>query len=610
MINKYILFILVGFALLSSSFIMGQNTESDATYFDQTKEYMLNADGSWSYHYQHRIKINTYYAFHNLYGEEFIVYNPLFQTLKINKSVTTMADGKQIASPANAFNEILPTFAANVPAYNHLREMVVTHTGLERGATLEFEYTLTSKKGFSSVMSGYEQLLMNSAINKLTFVINVPAGATINFEQFNIATKPIVERTANRVIYKWILSDLPAASREDFRPKEQQNRPAIVFCASNKPMDVMSVFASQDAFKCEATEQIKEFAVKTIAETDSPLVKALKLQEKVVNELNTWPIPLQIIGYRLRNLSQIWQSNGGIEAEKVMILTAMLRSLNIQAEPVTVIADRYYSKKTLNTALFERFLVKVNIPGLEPVFLSPTQTDMQNNRYVLAGKRIFSLVPGKAQSSEVLKNNTNMLSLLGNLTLSSDLNISGNLKAEFLGRMNPWLKLEKDTSYVNAMLSGTLGKGKITNLVKGNADPDFSSFNFSVSAPAYISQKANYLFLKFPVLSAGSESWHMKELNSKRNEAFEIPYHLTESYDLYFTLPENYALATDPLSVNVTNEFGAIEISISSEGNQLHMVRKLTISNTFVSIEKYDTFRTFINLWNNTKYREVVLIRS
>ena len=35
-------------------------------------------------------------------------------------------------------------------AYNHIKEMVITHTGLELGATIYLDYTLSSKPSFLS----------------------------------------------------------------------------------------------------------------------------------------------------------------------------------------------------------------------------------------------------------------------------------------------------------------------------------------------------------------------------------------------------------------------------------------------------------------------------
>jgi len=604
MIHKLILLALSLFAGIT---VIAQEGKSDAVYQDQTKEYTLNKDGSWTYHYSHKLLINTYLAFHNLYGEDFIVYDPAFQKLKVNRSVTTMADGKQVDSPENAYNELLPGFAANVPTWNRLREMVVTHTALERGASIDFDYTLTTAKGYTQSMMGNEQLWMNSPVKKLTFIIHVPSGASFNYEQFGFQTKPSIVKGGGKTTYTWILNDLPAAMREDFRPKELQNRSRIVFVASVKKADAVAIFATQEAFKCEIPADVKAEVTNAISGIEKPLLKVLKLQEKVANELNTWQVPLQYSAYKLRNVASIWQSNGGTEAEKAVLLTAILRSLNIQAEPVAVVADRFYSKKVASPAIIERFLVKVSLPGMEPVFLSPTQSDQQDLKYTLVGRRIILLVPGKIQPSEVITEPKNLLALSGNLALTEDLSLNGKLSLELGGRLNPWLKLQKDSTSASTMLSGALGNGKITNIVKGKTDIDLSTFSFQVTSGSFATEKADHIFLKLPAMPNGSDSWHMTELVSSRTEPLEIPFTLNESYDLFITIPEGMALVSPAATTKLNNDYGSIEMSISAEGKQLHIVRKINITNTTVSVEKYDSFRAMINSWNSKKYREVVL---
>lgn len=604
MINKIFILATILFIGLASA---AQEAKSDAVYLEQTKEYTLHKDGSWSYHYSHKLLINTYFAFHNLYGEDFIVYDPAFQNVKINRSVTTMADGKQVATPENAYNELLPGFAANVPAWNRLREMVVTHTALERGATIDFDYTLLSDKSYTQALMGNEQLLMNSPVNKLRFIINVPSGASVNFEVFNISTKPSVVKQGGKTTYTWVLNDIPAALREDFRPRELQNRPRILFVANTKSSDVVAGFCSQQALKCEIDADVKSAAAIAVSGIDKPVLKALKLQEMVASELNLWQVPLQHSGYKLRNVSAIWQSNGGTEAEKAVLLTAMLRSQGIQAEPVAVVAERYYSKKVVSPALFERFLVKISPQGMLPLFLSPTQPENQDLRFSLAGKRILSLIPGKVQPTEVINESPNVLSLSGNLELATDLNLKGNLSLELGGRLNPWLKLQKDTTFTSAMLSIALGNGKISDIVKGKTDIDLSSFSFNASAGSFASEKAGHVFLKFPAIASGSDSWHMTELLSKRNEPLEIPFTINEAYDFFISLPENMVLVSAPASLHLNNEFGSIESSVSAEGNRLHIVRKLVILKTIVPVEKYETFKMLMNSWNSKKYREIIL---
>ncbi len=602
--NKILVIFLAIFPSLAT---LAQEVTSDGIYQEQKKEYTLNKDGSFTYHYSHKLLINTYYAFHNLYGEDFIVYDPAYQKLKINRSVTTMADGKQVATPENAYNELLPRFAANVPAWNRLREMVVTHTALERGASIDFDYLLTTAKGYAPALMVNEVLLMNSPVKKLTLIVNVPSGSSFNYGQFGFVSKPIVLKQGGKISYTWTLTDLPAALREDFRPQEQQNRPRIVFVASVKKMDALAGFASQEAFKCDATKDIKEETASAVKGIEKPLLKALKLQEKVAGELNTWQIPLQYSGYKVRNAEATWQSNGGTETEKAVLLTAMLRSLNIQAEPVAVMAERFYSKKTVSPALIEHTLVKVSIEGLEPIFLSPTQPESQDLRYLLAGKRIISLVPGKTQLSEVIGEPKNLLELSGNMKLDEALSLSGNMNLEAGGRLNPWLKLQKDSAYASSMLSAAFGSGKITDIVKGKTDIDLSSFSFKASAGSFASEKAGHVFLKLPAIPTGSDSWHTTELVSTRVEPLEIPFPINESYDLFITIPEGMKLVSPESNLNLTNDFGSMSVSISAEGNQLHIVRKLSVLKTEVPVEKYDAFKAMINTWNSKKCREVVL---
>ena len=121
--------IISAFAIFAVTAAVAQN--SDATLNSVTETYTLNSDGSIDYDYFKSLTYNTQFAFNSLFGETFIVYNPEFQTLKINECYTIQSDGTRIDAPANAFNEVLPSAAANSSAYNGLREMVVTHTGLE-----------------------------------------------------------------------------------------------------------------------------------------------------------------------------------------------------------------------------------------------------------------------------------------------------------------------------------------------------------------------------------------------------------------------------------------------------------------------------------------------
>jgi hypothetical protein len=90
-----------------------------------------------------------------------------------------------VQSPKNAFNEVLPFQAADAPAYNNLREMVITHVGLEIGAVVELDYTLHSVAGFMPIFSCNMVLNESSPIKDLEIVVKVPTGNQFNYEIIN-----------------------------------------------------------------------------------------------------------------------------------------------------------------------------------------------------------------------------------------------------------------------------------------------------------------------------------------------------------------------------------------------------------------------------------------
>ena len=159
--TKSLTILLLLAALFLSYQTSAQDEKYDAWYISLLKEYTLNSDGSMDFRYIKQQKLLTYRAFHNLYGETLIIYNPTFQKVKINEVYTMMADGKKIAAPQNSFNEVLPGYAANAPAYNSLREMVITHTGLERNAIINLDYHLHTGKGVFPALTGNELLAEN-----------------------------------------------------------------------------------------------------------------------------------------------------------------------------------------------------------------------------------------------------------------------------------------------------------------------------------------------------------------------------------------------------------------------------------------------------------------
>ena len=126
-------YIIVLVALVMTNIAVAQH---DANFNKIKRTYTVNDDGTVDYNYRKELKVISLRSFFSVYGETFIVYNPEFQTLRINESYTVRKDGSRVTTPQNAFVEQLPSNCTNCERYSGMKEMVVVHTALEYGATI------------------------------------------------------------------------------------------------------------------------------------------------------------------------------------------------------------------------------------------------------------------------------------------------------------------------------------------------------------------------------------------------------------------------------------------------------------------------------------------
>lgn len=159
----------------------------EAVYKNVEKIYTFDAEGACEFRFRSALRVNTLFAMNELCGETFVVYNPKFQRVKINEAYTIMADGTRIDVPRNAFNTVLPKCASDAPAFNFLRELVITHTALEPGATVFLDYSVfyASVEGmlfdeYADMPFPCDRLVLNFNGSQTEF-FNVPARSRETF---------------------------------------------------------------------------------------------------------------------------------------------------------------------------------------------------------------------------------------------------------------------------------------------------------------------------------------------------------------------------------------------------------------------------------------------
>jgi hypothetical protein len=591
--------------LLTPDLIFAQDENYDAVYLQLKKEYTLNPDGSIDYRYTKKQKLQTYRSFHNLYGETFIVYHPDFQSLKVNEVYTVMADGKKNPSPANAFNEILPGFAANAPAYNKLREMVITHSGTERNAVLNLDYTLHSKKGFYPCLMGNDLLCEVEPVKELTYIIRVPSESKLNYSIRNSKGTPVVTKEGEFQVYTWKYTDVPAISAEDFQVGGNDLYPRLIFSSAPNRNAVYEGLAQKVSASYELNGEMKQMIATLSSQVKDKIDLVLKLQETVVNEFRLYAVPLRYTGFTCRPARETWSSNGGTLLEKAVLLTALLKEAGfIETTPGLIVRASLFDETIGSLLDVEDIFVRVRTE--EGTFwLTVSALNSQNLTNINPGKIFIELTSpvisvGKSSTS-VAK-----VKLDGSFSVNEKNQLNGSVTCSESTGSNPYLLLMRNKDKAKTLFVGGLSSSDLKDPVTINAGKDESSMSYTVSKEKPFRNDSDYYFLQLPLVSNGIDGFGIHLLPKNRITPFEISCTMEESDNFTYLLPEGLKPFLPEETKKVKNSAGEFIWEVKTSGRKVTIHRYLNLYKRMIEPSEYPEFKALMDHWNADRYREVV----
>lgn len=332
----------IGVLALLLSMALTAQAAPEARFGKLSKTYTLHADGSQELRVQKELTLYTHAAMNSLYGETFIVYNPQYQQLEIHDSYTQQKDGTIIRTPANAFVEVLPSAAANAPAYNGLKEMVVVHTGLELGATICLDYSIKSRAGYLPELDICCPIKELSPIDEFTFRIEVPEGKTLHYELLNASARPAEANKDGMKSITWKLKNVEPrpysypSLRSSLGLVQQAASgmmPVLVASTWTNYADALKALTRQFAAGDRTVVENKLTELKQVAQKDSTdLRTAIAAYMDRLYRSNQCKVSLGETGYRLRPASEVIRSAYGTQAELVNLDVTLQKAAGLKAE--------------------------------------------------------------------------------------------------------------------------------------------------------------------------------------------------------------------------------------------------------------------------------------
>jgi len=449
---------LFSLAILAASLLFslpsGLQPEHDARYLKVAIAYELNDDGSWDMTCEQRARLDTYFAVNRALGETFIVYNPEFQKLEVLKSETTMADGRKVPSPENAYNEVLPFAAHHFADFSHLREMVVTHTGLERGAVIDLKYRIHTRAGFLPAFAGREVLARPFPVDAYSLEIRIPATKQLFFAaggfDGEIASEIVSDQALKKYLFRF--SGLAPLPREPLAVAGSE--PFLAFALT--PDWAAALPLAEESLVLPAVLADKVGKLKTQHPALPELLAAL--QKIAASEIRNCSLGVEATGWHSRPLERVVQSNYATRLEKALLLGAMLKKAGLDAEMLAVAAGPGLAAPAATPLQVGEFWLKVPAAG---AFLDPCREQHEFFPYALQGRDAWNFASGSLEKLPLSTWESNVVGVTGRVQLSAD-KASGTLVVAARGMFHHYNEAAADHgTFIAAILKGIFPVEKV-----------------------------------------------------------------------------------------------------------------------------------------------------
>ena len=576
--------------------------ESDAVVLKQLREYTLNADGSLLLRVHEQKKLLTGFAMNRLLGETFIPFADGGQELKIVRCVTTMVDGTQVPTPANGFNEITHPDVYQFPELCHLREMVVSHTGLEIGAVTDLEYTVTSKPGFHTFLEAVEPFGGALPVQDLTVRVTVPRGTALSYAASGPVPKPLVKNEGDAVRYEWRAVNVPAQLEERLAPERCLVVPTLFFTIARSWKERLAGLPAPALAPADA-EALLGGPV-----TEPPtLALLLRVAEAAAKGARKVGVPPAALGGAVTAPESVFTRCYGTAPERALLLQALLQAAGFpRTELVAALPPVGDLGRIPVMSAVKDWYVRVEVGG-ETLLLTPdadllSAGAVSPDQHLLVGLSGVALAASKGAPSRFALQCRIKGWDGGRCKLEGALELSGRLVRAGKAAQDAAKEAEK----VLGEILHDWGVEKIQVKVH-TGGPAGLSFSFTAEAAGALRTNGSYRSLAVPIPAAVA-SWRDLFRVADRQGPVLLPVApLDVRLDLVVELPPGMTVQYLPQTLKASNACATFSQEVSADAKQITIRRSTEVPRASLGAAECAVFKQAVAPWFLESQGEVIL---
>ncbi len=196
----------------------------DAVNLQVKKHYSVKPDGSYTMTLFVKTLINTYKGKKDR-GDFRFGYNSAFETVKVKRARTILADGRVVEVGQKEMNDIADPATQKASIFSGARVRIINFPAVEKGCTVELEIEKGSRLGFW----GMESFALLDPCLEKTVTMELPEDMPLNFQLLDKRIKFSQHREKGRKILEWKGEQLEKAADDPLSPPIENLDSTLVF---------------------------------------------------------------------------------------------------------------------------------------------------------------------------------------------------------------------------------------------------------------------------------------------------------------------------------------------------------------------------------------------
>jgi hypothetical protein len=590
--------------------------EEDGLVVRQHLSIVLDASGKVTRREETAIKMLAEWVSRHGFLDPRIDWNDARSEMRVEMARTTMADGSVVDARENSLvPNTAPELQWAVP-YASMRQLVVSHVGVEHGSTSVLAYTVSDRRPSGVPLWGVIDLEGELPVLDQSVTLELHEGTGLAWGACGVTLEPAVSREAGSVAYAFTRRDVPGANLGEL-PSGRAGIPRLVYSTARDWSDARSWIEARVEPCVAPTPDVRAKTDEVVAGSTLDAERLARIHAFVLDGIRTVAWPVAAFDYAARPAAEVLRSSVGHPLDKAVLLAAMLRAAGLEARVALAASEREIAADVPCPPQLDQVRVRAKI-GPHDVWLDPATPLDGGNRFHLAGRQVLVL-DGKASALEVLPDldpasNRAMVRVTARVASAKDtIVIEGSADLDLGGLYNPVVGFDRTADRLRSAASpvaAAFGGATVREVFVGQRSADLTALRAEFGGGSIEEPPSGLIKLRLPRVPGAVAGKDLQLWRERRTLPLAVRAPARETVEVALELPEEIEVVFVPAEATIRNASGSLARTAKIDGRTLTVRTDLTLDAAVVKPADYPALRELLSAVEGEPSSTIVLRRK